>query len=72
MEIDTSYVNQYGNTLLMSVVMSYLPLDWKLTTSRKLIESGVDINHTNDYSKSALDLAKQKQEEQLVKLLSPN
>ncbi len=69
-KIDAAYVNAYGNTTLQSVVMSFLSDDWKLKTARKLIELGVDVKHINSFNKTALDLAKQKNSDNLVQLLS--
>lgn len=68
--LDASYVNQDGDTLLMLVVTSFLPDDWKLKSAKLLISKGVDKNHKNTNGDTALELAKFKKNTQLIELLS--
>lgn len=67
--LDVGYVNEYNNTLLMTVIQSFFDDEWKLSTAKKLIDLGVDTNHVNKYNNRALELAKIKKAEDLVKLL---
>ncbi len=43
-EIDINFKNKYGDTLLMSVISSFLPDEWKKKTVMILIKRGVDVN----------------------------
>jgi ankyrin repeat protein len=67
--VDVSYVNDDGDTLLMTVVISFLPDEWKYKTSQSLISKGVDIKHKNLNGDTALDLAKFKKDKAIIKLL---
>ncbi len=70
LELDVNYVDETNTSLLMSIVISYMPQPWKLKTTQYLLEHGAKLNFVNEYGKSALDLAKFRQETELVKLLS--
>ena len=59
-ELDVKHINQYGSTMLMSVVISYLSKEWKQKVAKILIDKGVDVRHANQYEKTAVDFANQK------------
>lgn len=67
--LDPTYRDQYGNTLLSILVISFTPLDWKLATAKKLVNIGVDISAKNQFGKTALDLANSGNEPELAALL---
>lgn len=66
------FKNKYGDTLLMSVVLSSLPDHWKESTVKLLIGKGVDIKAKNNNGYTAMDIAKNNGNIQIVKTLSAN
>lgn len=69
-EINIKFKNEYGDTLLMSVISSFLPDEWKEKTVEILIKKGVDINEKNSNGDTAMDLAKYKGNANIIKMLS--
>jgi hypothetical protein len=68
--IDIDYINKDGDTLLMAVVMSFFPEEWKNATIRTLIDKGVSISNKNPNGDTALSLAKYKGNIKIIELLS--
>lgn len=68
--LDVKYRDSHGNTLLMSVIVSYFPDEWKKKAVKTLIENGCDVNAVNKYGKTASDIARFKQNKQIIKILS--
>jgi hypothetical protein len=71
-KININFKNEYGDTLLMSVISSFLPIEWKEKTIQLLIDRGVDINEKNINGDTASDLARYKGNANIIKLLSAN
>ena len=69
-KVDMHFKDSHGSTLIMSIAVSNLSTDWKLKSLKKLISMGSDVNAKNKYGKSALDLAKFKNNQSVIKLLS--
>lgn len=69
-EIDINFKNEYGDTLLLSVILSFLPDEWKEKTVKILIKSGVNIMEKNNYGDTAMVLAKYKGNAKIIKILS--
>jgi ankyrin repeat protein len=69
-EVDVKFRNEYGDTLLMSVVLSFLPDEWKEGAIKRLIRKGVDINAKNADRDTALDLANHMGKPNLMKILA--
>lgn len=67
--LDPEYRDLYGNNLLSILVISFTPLNWKLTTAQKLVDMGVNIYSKNQFGKTALDLAESGGEPELARLL---
>jgi len=68
--IDPNYKNEYGDTLLMLVVYSYLPNKWKEDTVRALIEKGVDMDEKNSNGYTVRDIAEYREAYGVIKILS--
>ncbi len=68
--LDAGFKDSHGSTLLMSVVVSYFPDQWKEEAVKVLIEKGCDVNAVNNYGKTAIDLAKFKKNDKIVEMLS--
>lgn len=68
--LDVNYRDSHGSTLLMSAIVSYFPGEWKEKTAKNLIEKGCNVNAVNNYGRTAIDLARFKKNEKLLKLLS--
>ncbi len=68
-DIDVNYKDESGGTLLMSVITSYMPSEWKVKAVRTLVSKGCDINEKNKYGKSAVDLAKFTEDSEIIKIL---
>lgn len=66
--LDVNYRDSHGSTLIMSVIVSYFPNEWKEKAVRTLIEKGCDVNAVNKYGKTAFDLAGFKQNKQIIKI----
>jgi ankyrin repeat protein len=66
---DPKYVNEDGNTLLITAILSFFPDEWKTKTVKLLLDRGVDKNHKNNYGATALSLAKQRGSESILLLL---
>jgi ankyrin repeat protein len=71
-KLDLDYVDDTGSTLLMVLVISDTPHDWKLRAAEALLQKGADIQIKNKYGKTALDLAEFTANAQLIDLLSKN
>lgn len=69
-DIDATYKDESGSTLLISVITSYMPSKWKVKFVKILISKGCDIKEKNKYGKSALELAKFTNEPEIIKILS--
>ena len=68
--LDAGFKDSHGSTLLMSVVVSYFPDQWKEAAVKVLIEKGCDVSAVNNYGKTAVDLAKFKKNQKLIEMLS--
>jgi len=68
-DIDVDYKDNTESTLLISVIVAYMPSDWKVKFTNSLISKGCDIKKKNKYGKSALDLAIFTKEEEIIKIL---
>jgi hypothetical protein len=68
--LDVDYRDSHGSTLLMSVIVSYLPDEWKEKAAMTLIQKGCDVNAVNNYGRTAIDLARFKKNEKIIKMLS--
>jgi ankyrin repeat protein len=68
--LDLTYRNEDGNNVLMSVITSFLPEPWKEKTVGILLEKGVDLKEKNHNDDTALDIAKFKGNERIVKLVA--
>lgn len=69
-DIDVNYTNQYGDTLLMLVIRSFLPDQWKQRAVLSLLRRGARVDVQNAEGDTALSLAKYQGNPVLVKLLS--
>jgi len=69
-DIDVTYTDESGSTLLISVITSYIPSKWKVKFVKALLSKGCDMNVKNKYGKSALELAKFTNEPIIIKILS--
>ncbi len=68
--IDIEFIGHEGNHLLNDLILSFFPEKWKIETLKKLIDMGGDVKHRNKHGKNAMDLAKFRGQEKIVKLLS--
>lgn len=68
-EMDANFRNEYGDTLLMSVVLSFLPDEWKVGAMKRLIRKGVDVEAKNADGDTVLDMAKNMKKDNLLKIL---
>lgn len=68
--LEVNYRDSHGSTLLMSVIVSYFPSEWKEKTAMSLIEKGCNVNAVNNFGKTAMDLAKYKHNKKIIKILS--
>jgi ankyrin repeat protein len=57
-DLNPNYKDESGGTLLMAVIISFMPDNWKLKAAEALLLKGVNIDTTNMYGKTAYDLAK--------------
>jgi len=69
-EIDIKYKDNNNTTLLMSTIESYMPKEWKFQAAKILVDKGSDINAKDNYSNTAIELAKYRKEQKIVELLS--
>lgn len=69
-DIDIEYTNEYGDTLIMSVILSFLQDEWKVKTVISLIKKGADTKAINSSGETALTLAKYKNLPEIVEILS--
>ena len=67
--LDITYKNRYGDNLLMSVISSFLPDSWKETAVAALIKKGINTKEKNLNGDTALDIAKFKNNKNIIKLL---
>lgn len=67
--LDVGYRNAYGDTLLMSVISSFLPVTWKVGTVKALAQAGVDLDARNENGDTALDIAIFKNEPAVIEAL---
>lgn len=68
-KLDLTYRNEDGDNVLMSVITSFLPESWKEKTVVILLDKGVDRKEKNHNGDTALDIAKFKGNERIVKLM---
>lgn len=68
--LDVSFKDETDTNLLMAVIISYMPRDWKLQAAEILLAKGVDIEAKNIYGKTALDLAKFSGDSKMIDFLS--
>ncbi len=68
--IDPNYKNEYGDNLLMLVVSSFLPDEWKEDTVRVLIKKGVNIREKNSNGDTVMDSAEHRGAPGVIKILS--
>lgn len=64
-----NYQNEHGNTLIMSVVSSFFPEDWKVKTLKNLMAMGADKNFITANGDTALAFAKFKGDKKVIALL---
>jgi len=69
-KIHLAYTDEHGDSLLVSVVNSYLPIEWRLKTASFFLSKGLDPYKKNTFGNSALDMARFKKDEKMFKLLS--
>jgi ankyrin repeat protein len=69
-ELDMNFKNSDGDNLLMSVITSFLPESWKEKAVIFLLDKGIDKTETNNNGDIALDIARFKGNERIIKLLS--
>lgn len=67
--VDVNFTNRYGDTLLISVVSSFLSDEWKENIAIILINQGIDIRRKNQEGITALDLVKHRGTDRLVSIL---
>lgn len=68
--LDMGFKDSHGSTLLMSVILSHFQDKWKEEAVKILIEKGCDINVVNNYGKTAMELAKFKKNEKIIKIFA--
>lgn len=69
-KLDLTYRNEDGDNVLMSVIASFLPEPWKEQAVAILLDNGVDLKEKNHNGDTALDIAKFKGNERIVKLVT--
>lgn len=69
-KLDMTYQNEDGNNVLMSVVTSFLSDSWKEKAVNILLSKGVNLKAKNHNGDTALDIAKFKGNERIIKLVS--
>ncbi len=69
-KLDISYTNDNGDTLLMAVIISFLPDEWKERAVKILISRGINICHKNKSGNTAIDYAKFKGNKKIISILS--
>ena len=69
-KLDLTYRNEDGNNVLMAVITSFLPEQWKEKAVSVLLDKGVDLKEKNLNGDTALDIAKFKGNESIVKLVT--
>lgn len=62
--------DEFGNTILMAMVMSYLPIEWRLKKVPYLIKNGCDLQAKNSGGKTALALAQIRNEKAMIDMLT--
>lgn len=68
--IDVTYKDETGSTLLMSVIVSYFPREWKIKTVKLLITKGTDVRTKNMFDKTATDLANFMEDPEIFEIVS--
>ncbi len=66
---DKSSRSEAGQTVLMGLVLSDLPLDWRLEKIESLIASGINITEKNDQGDTALSIAQYRGETKIIAIL---
>ncbi len=69
-KLDISYTNDNGDSLLMTIIISFLPDEWKENTVKILISKGINIYHKNKSGNTAIDYAKFKGNKKIISILS--
>ncbi len=68
--LNVGYRDKHGNTLLSSLVLSFLPVDWRREKAQAVIAQGVEIDLANAYGQTALQLARMKGDQEMVELIN--
>lgn len=66
---DKSNRSEAGQTVLMGLVLSDLPLDWRLKKIESLIDDGINIGKKNDQGDTALSFAQNRGEAKVIAIL---
>ena len=66
---DKSSRSEAGQTVLMGLVLSDLPLDWRLKKIEALIDGGINIEEKNDMGDTALSFAQYRGEAKVIAIL---
>jgi ankyrin repeat protein len=69
-DLDLTYKNSDGDTVLMSVIASFLPEPWKEKAVTILLDKGINLKETNNNGDTALDIAKYKGNKRIIDLVS--
>ena len=67
---DKSSRSEAGQTVLMELVLSDLPLDWRLKKIEALIDGGINIGEKNDQGDTALSFAQYRGEAKVIAILA--
>lgn len=68
-EFNPNFINDMGSPLIATMVISDLPVEWRVKVMTSMIEQGADIDVRNQYGLTALDLAKHRKQQEIVELL---
>ena len=66
----TNARDEFGNTILMAMVMSYLPTEWRAKKIAWLLNNGSDLHAQNSAGKTALALAQLRGEKTVIAALT--
>ena len=69
-DLDLAFQNEDGDNLLMAVITSFLSEPWKEKAVTTLLKNGIDPKAKNPQGDTALDIAKFKGNERIIKLVS--
>ncbi len=68
-EFNPNFMDDVGNPLITTTVISDLPVEWRVKAMTSMIEQGADIDVKNQYGQTALDLAKHRKQQAIIELL---